>query len=451
MTRQTDLPQVVEDLLYAEDHRLLDDPVGRSVKRVLDADVADEFVTGMLTERVRKHRVAQAFAGPFRVPRLTRGELVPGRDTRGTPIRVPLQYLNAHSLCVGGSGGGKTMLALLKALQIALWVAGCWLIDLRKAEFARLRPALQRCGIDLLIVPGRAMRINPLQVPEDVLPQDWASRAADMLVHVLGLPARATKLLHTTLLDLYRDHGIFDGGRHYPTLFDLREAVAASGKANAQAQHAILDSLDPVLLSLGPDVLAYRVGWTSHDLAQRRLVFEFGGLAETDKNLLLNTLVVSELTSRIARGVSNPHMDLWICCDEAARLVAPSNHGSNIADLIGLVRGTGLGLDLSVQSSDVAQPVVSNTATKWLGRCGAASDYDAIGSAMGLTREQKRWAALNLEPGTFIVQLGEGDWRHPFVCRCPLLQLPPDSDSSDGRAPGGIDARCRLPEARQGD
>jgi hypothetical protein len=122
-------------------------------------------------------------------------------------------------------------------------------------------------------------------------------------------------------------------------------------------------------------------------------------------------------------------MDLWISLDEAARLVSTANPNGGIADLLGLIRGTGIGLDLSVQSGDIAPSILSNTATKCVGRCGSAADYDLIAGAMGLTAEQRLWMRHNLGPGVFVCQLGEGPWRHPFVCRLPPMSLSRTSDT----------------------
>lgn len=413
-----DIPQSVLDFLYAQKHRLLEDVAGRAVARVLEAGVSDKFVQGLLIDRVRRHRIAQAYAGPFPVSKLNKGKLVLGTDPRGRILRMPLQYCNGHILVVAGSGAGKTVQARWLVLQVAPRVRGVWLFDLRKREFSMLRTHLARLGVELVVLPARELRLNPLQVPNHVSPMDWAPRVSDILVMVLRLPPRASKLIHATILELYRAFGVLDGGRSHPTLFDLRETIARDSHANAQARQAIVDSLDPVLLSIG-SVLRWRIGWTTDELAKHRVVFELGGLAETDKDLILNTLVVSEFTSRVARGVSNVAMNLWIVCDEAGRLVSAANQAGGISDLISAVRGTGVGLYLACQSADVAPAVLSNTATKILGRCGSARDYDTIGAAMGLTAEQRHYLSLNLVPGLFAGQLGEGDWRHPFLFRVP--------------------------------
>lgn len=421
------LPKLVEDVVYAQQNRLLDDPVGRSAQVIVHCDVADDFIINLISNRVQRHRIAQAFVGPIPTPRLNDGELVLGMSAQGKPIRMPVQFLNGHSLTVGGTGSGKTTKSRFLILQMARRLDGMWLFDFRKREYAILRPYLKRLGIDLTVIPGRSMRLNPLQVPDGVGAAEWAPRVADLLVQVLRLPPRATKLLHTSVFELFRRHGVFERSQSFPTTRELRKAIADQENANLPAKQAILDSLDPVLMSLGA-ALDYRRGWSVRELARRHLVFELGGLSEVDKDLILNTLVLSEFTSRLARGLSNSRMDLWICCDEAGRLVSASNHGNGIADLISLVRGTGVGLDLSVQSADLLPAVLSNTANKFVGRCGSAADYDLIGSAMGLTVEQRRWMALHLQPGMFVGQVGEGDWRQPFVLQIPPMSLRQSSD-----------------------
>lgn len=237
------------------------------------------------------------------------------------------------------------------------------------------------------------------------------------------LPPRASKLLNVAIVRQYEQRGVLRGSSDFPTVYDLREDVASSADANAPAKHALLDALDAVLTSIG-DALRYRVGWTSSDLAARRIVFEFGGIPEPAKNLILNALLLAEFTSRVARGVSNPRMDLWICLDEAARIVSSSNPTGGLSDLSGLIRGTGIGLDLGVQSADIAPSILSNTATKVIGRCGSATDYELMSAAMGLTREQQAWIKTHMVPGLFVGQLGEGAWREPFVFRIPPLHIP---------------------------
>ncbi len=414
--------KLTENVKYCWQNELLKDSVGRSIFRIYKAGVCDDVIAKMFESRASKHKFNEEFYGQqiFKTPKLTKGDYVIGTSQNKEPLQSYIQFLNAHCLTVAGSGSGKTTASYFKILQVARILKGLWLFDLRKREFAILKKYLARLGVDLTILPGRSLRINPLQLPLAVELSDWIPRIADMLEDVLELPPRASKLLQAKLFPLYRKFN----NNEFPTLYDLFESIKKDKSTNHQARVAILDSLEPVLLSLGSKVLGYRYGWSSHYLSTKPIVFELAGLSEIDKNLLLNTLLLSEFSSRIARGITNPKMDLWICVDEAQKICSSSSRTSAIANQIGLVRGTGIGLDLSLQGTNNLLPeIVSNTATKILGKCGSASDYYGAGRNMGLNSEQIQWAQTNLDIGIFIGQLGEGRWRHPFVFCIPEMNL----------------------------
>ncbi len=425
--------QTTLDLLYGVQNDLLEDPVGRAMRRVIQMEVAENTEIGWLRERVTKHKNAQMYAGPFRQIGKTQGEIVHGVDDKDRPIRQAAQGMGAHTLTLGGSGSGKTTRSRWTILQAAKHVKGLFLFDFRKREYRCLVPWFAAMGLVLKVVPARSLRLNPLEVPRHVPPYSWATRVADVLVQVFRLPARAAKLINVTLIELFERFGVTQGGLRFPTLFDLREAVSVKASANAQARMAVIDALDPVLMSLR-SVLCYRRGWSTTDLAKHQIVFELDGVGEVEKDLILSSLILPEFTSRVAAGVSNKRMSLLVCCDEAARLVSAS--GTGIGDLIGLIRGTGIGLELSIQSADIAPAILSNTANKFIGRCGSASDYSTIAEAMGLTAEQRRYMAQHLVPGQFVGQLAEGPGRSPFWLRVPYLDFskPPSPKTVQGHS-----------------
>ena len=315
------IPKLLRDLIYAEQYHLLDTPFGHAVRTNIQYGVADCFVRNYVSRLVHTHRVQNAFC-PFPATMRMSGDFMIGFDLHGRPIRCPTQYLNEPSLTVGSTGSGKTTKSRFWSLQAALTKRhlGLFLFDFRKREMRVLSPYLRRAGVNLLVVPARSLRLNPLQVCAHTDHREWAANLAETLVRVLSLPQRAAKLLYSTISRLYAFVGVVDGREEYPTLFDLREAVVADVTANAQARQAVVDSLDPILFSLR-DVLCYRRGWTPDDLAQRQIVFEFSGLTDPEKDLLLNTIVLGIFLSGISRGISNPEMDLYLNCDEAARLV----------------------------------------------------------------------------------------------------------------------------------
>lgn len=407
---------------------LFEDWEGRQLLTCVRHGIHDSFVIERIKGRVDKALRKMALGGsPLLPAKLHRGDFVFGLDLSGRELRSYLQYSNAHTLVVAGTGAGKSNLSKYRVLQIAPHVRGMWLIDLRKREYRALRPLFARMGIDLKIIRSRKFRVNPLQVPQDVEPTEYAAVAADFLVRVFNLPPRASTLLRSTIIKLYQEHGVLRGGDRYPTLFHLFEAIRADRSANPQARQAVLDNFEAVLLALGPEMLGYHRGWDVHELAQQHLVMELTGLPEMGKDLILNYLLAAEFFARVTQGISNPHMDLFVAFDEGQRLFSQKREsdsygGNALVDLTGLVRGTGIGLEISVLTThDLSTTIPSLTATKIVGRCGSLVEYQAAGRFLGLNAEQVLWCAHHLVPGQFVGQIGEGNWRYPFVFRVPWM------------------------------
>ena len=405
------------------------DPLGQKLLQLYGNGILDPWTIGQINKRVDKQLRKEAFRDiPFKHPQLHSGDFVLGADENSNPIMSPFQYLNAGGLLVANTGSGKTTLVSFFATQVAHYLKGMWLVDLRKKEFRLLRPAFALQGIDLVIIRSRKFKINPLQVPFHVDPYEYASTIADVLVKVLNLPPRASVLLSSSIIMMYKEFNVFNGSQRYPTLFHLFETVRTNRNANAQARQAILDNLEAILLAFGTEMLGYYKGWPVHELAKRHLALELAGQPEAGKDLVLNYLVVAELISRVSQGISNPGMDLWMSIDEGQRLFSQRKesigHGGNsITDLAGLVRGTGTGLFISVLTpDDLSNKIPAITSTKIVGRCGSICEYQAAGQFMGLSKEQVIWCAHHMVPGMFVGQVGEGPWRYPFLLKIPKMK-----------------------------
>ena len=404
--------------------------MAKRVRRWYGRGLRDEYIVQFIEKRVKKELRKQAFTGtPFLPPKLDRGNHQFGRTLDHRIIWTMKQWFNAHILTVANTGSGKTNASKVRVVGIAPTVPGCWLFDLRKTEYRQLRPVFKMMGMDLKIIRGRMLKINPLFVPLHVEPIDYASTIADVMVRVLNLPPRASNLLRTTIIQLYAQYGVLEGHTEAtPTLFHLYEAVRNNRNANAQSRQAVLDSLETLLVSMGRDILGYHQGWDIQELAKQHLAVELSGLPEIGKDLILSTFLTSEFTSRIAAGLSNVPMSLWATFDESQRLFSrkketDSYGGNPLVDMVGLIRGVGIGMEISVLTTTDLSPIIpSLTSLKIMGRCGSINEYTAAGRFMGLSQEQISWSAHNLVPGTFIGQVGEGKWRYPFVFRVPLLK-----------------------------
>lgn len=403
------------DFIYALRHSLLNDYRGRIFARNISLIGPGKVEISHLKKCVKKHRYDLALS-PIEPPQLFQGALWLGFEVHNKEARTSIETMSGHGLCEGGSGSGKSTLIKWFTLQLASHIEGSWLFQFEKSDFSALVPLLQWLGVSAISIGPQQLIFNPIQVPTHCDPRVFSARATDNMIRSLQLPPRAAKAVHLTLLLLYEDFGVLQGGSHYPTLFDFRIKIAKS-TINPQAREAILDSLDPILMSIG-NCLRYRVGWTTEELAKLYIIFEFQNTGIPEKNLLLSSMLVAESSSRLARGLNNRKLDLWIACDDAARLVSAANPSDSFSDLIGLVRSQGISILLATQTGDIAPSILSNTANRFLGRTTSVTDMNAMCGAMGCTAEQRQYLSQHLSPGMFLCQLGQG-WRVPFLLRIP--------------------------------
>jgi hypothetical protein len=427
------LPSYVEDLQYAKAHGLLEDRLGRAIQRSFSYGIATSFGYRVVGRRVVRDMIRKVLGIPFDEARRSRGDLILGRClVNDQLVFCLLSVLLEPLLLLGSTGAGKSSLLIFWILQIASnpriasKIVGQWVFDFRKSGLRVIKEILEPLGIEFINCLARDLKLNILQVPNGMDPRAWAQNVAEMLVRILGLPPRATKLLRATILKLYRDFGVLDGGANYPHLGELSNTIAANKKANPQARMAILDSLAPILHSMEA-CLTYRRGWNSCDLAKHRILFELGGVSDVEKNLIVNYLVLSEILSRDSAQRENRDSapQLAVTCDEALRLIGGSSDQSSMSDLVTVARGLGIGIQLCIQNLPSLQHcrnLIGNTPTRIVGRLSSPSDIDTVCSLMALTREQRQWMLHHQQRGMWVAQLGIGD-RRPFVFRSPKVDF----------------------------
>lgn len=420
-----------DNIVYGIHHDLFLDPLGRSLGRIAQLEVADAQIAGMIRHRVERHQARKALGqvSPFRTPQLTHRQLILDVGPDGETLGIRRDFLNAHVIVGANTGAGKSNLLDFWAIQLAPFLRSLWLVDTYKQERRFLLPLFERMNRPLIVLSERDAIVNILQT-DFCDPRHGLNLAIDLLVGVLELPDRARRLLYQFSYELFEEFGIFEGRRNWPTLFHLYEKVRNARHINVPAQEATLDRLGALLTSLTPRCAAYTVAWSPIDLANYHIVFEGTGASEWVRALHMNHRLNAVFQHAIERGETNQGLKQLIFLDDAQRLLSKAgddkqHHASPMEEFLQVIRGSGRGVCLFIQSpANISSNVRANTATKVMGRLGTAEDWRCLGRDMAMTPEQIDWARRHLRPGLFICTLAEGSWREPFLMRIPRLTIP---------------------------
>jgi len=121
---------------------------------------------------------------------------------------------------VGQSGAGKATLLynLLRQVTVPFW---CF--DL-KQDYRHFIAD----DVDVLVIPWRQFKFNPLKPPAGTPPRRWAQVIAEIFGHATALLSGSKNYLLKQLLTLYDYYDLFTAVEPpYPSLFELQQLLAA--------------------------------------------------------------------------------------------------------------------------------------------------------------------------------------------------------------------------------
>lgn len=438
-------PQVA--FAYCLQHQLLRSPLEQAAGRMFKLGVADEQILAVITGAAHRHIVGQSTGKfpPFRASLHSVEGLVVGADAlTGERVCISPSDLSRHAAFTGVTGAGKSVLAAVLTLGLLMVpsVLGIWLTDCYKHEVRRCLPLFARVGRKAAVLTPSTTPFNPLQVPPGRDPIGHAAVTCGVLTRSLGLPERASVLLHSAVHRLYRSRGVLEGKQGtWPLLYDVFEAIRTDSSANAAAREALLDRLRELLLALTPAAAAWRRGWLPAQLAERSILWERDNTAQHAWAYLLDAMVSGVLTDQLHRPHTGPWPRTVVLIDDAQRQMSEFRQASGsmspLAETVLVSRSAGTALVLGHQTTLGVDPLLlSQMGTRLVGRLGAACDYQWMAAEMGVSAEAVEWCKHHLTPGLFVLQTATGEDRYPHLVRVPNVELPQVSqrEVDDSRA-----------------
>lgn len=395
----------------AEQAGLSDDP---QVQKLLNIAVATD--NPHLKREVEKaltakavHQQRQPFDDPPPSDPDEEGRIALGGTHTGDRYYLQQDALVQHLLAVGQSGSGKTTLFYNMMEQLAV---PFWSFDL-KQDYRHL---VQREELDLVVVPWRELRFNPLQPPEGVAPRRWAQVVSEIFGHATSLLSGSKNYLLRQIIELYQLYDLFEQVTGpFPSLHELqvlmdREKINYVRKA-ANYRDTVVNRLEAMNLAAGT-IFDCSEGYPLEDFLDRNVVFEFDGLARDVQNFVMELLFAYVYEYRVAQNQRDQGLQHVFFLDEGKRVFSvykERQDASGIPEIDALtakMREFGEGLVVADQeASKLTDSIKANTSTKILLAAGDAKQFQEMMRSMDLSEQQAEFAQ-RVGVGEAVVQAG---------------------------------------------
>ena len=337
--------------------------------------------------------------------------LLGNTQNKKKPYALAEMDLTQHLLATGQSGSGKTTLFYNLMTQLG---SPFWAFD-RKQDYRHLTNQVE----DLLVLPWKKLRFNPLKPPPGVDPDKWAQVFTEIFSHATSLLSGSKNFLLKHIVNLYTQFNIYRGDTElYPTLFELKASIEQDNisyaRKSSNYQDTVLNRIEPILLTAEP-TFNCNTGYPIEELIQRNVVFEFEGLNRDIQRFLQEILFAYTYEYQLAQNKRTGELDLVIFFDEgkqAFSVYLEQQSASGIPemdDLTARARQMGIGLVVGDQeASKLTDSLKANTKTKILLPVGDQKQFQAISESMNLNRRQRDYAK-SLDTGEAVIQTGNNE------------------------------------------
>ena len=321
------------------------------------------------------------------------------------------EQLTQHILTTGQSGAGKTTLFYNLMTQLS---SSFWAFD-RKQDYRHLTNQID----DLLVLPWKQLKLNPLKPPPGVTPDRWNNIFSIIFSQSFNLLTGSEGFLTTAVSELYIKYNLYqEDPDSYPSLYDLTNLVKSDeisvGPASANYKDRVYWRLHPVLMTVG-EIFDCSQGYPIEDLIQRNVVFEIGGLNRNLQRFLQQILFAKTYEYLLAQGLRDKGLQLVLFADEAKQLFSvylerqDASGIPEIDDMLAKARQMGLSTVAADQEpTKLTDSLKANTKTKILLPVADQKQFQAISESMNLDRRQRDYAK-RLDTGEAIIQAGNDE------------------------------------------
>jgi hypothetical protein len=349
------------------------------------------------------------------------------------PFNLREQDWMRHVCISGMSGSGKTTLAFHIVRNFIEKKKPFLIFDWKKS----FRPILLVDPEVLLFTVGNEnisnyFKLNINEPPEGIAPKEWINVLCDLITESFFASYGVHKILLETLDEAFRDFGVYNGSRNYPTWNEIKwrledKMEKKRGRESSWVMSAMRIAHILTFGNFGKST-NYKGKETINlnDLLKKKVIFELNALGSIEKKFFCEFILTYIYKMKKARQTGlNDKFDHAIIVDEAHNIfLKEKTHfaSESVTDMIYREMreyGTSL-VCLDQHISKISDTVSGNSACLIAFQQQLPQDIEAI-SGLTQLRENKQFFSM-LPVGSAIVKLSE---RHtsPFLIEVPNVEL----------------------------
>lgn len=349
------------------------------------------------------------------------------------PFNLREQDWMRHVCISGMSGSGKTTLGFHIISNFIEKKKPFLIFDWKKS----FRPLLLVDPEIMLFTVGNEnisnyFKTNINEPPAGISPKEWINVLCDLITESFFASYGVHKILLETLDEAFRDFGVYNGSRNYPTWNEIKWRLEAKLEKKKGREASWLMSALRVahIMTFGTfgKALNYKGKETMgvEDLLKKKIIFELNALGTVEKKFFCEFILtyIYKLKKSRQKGI-NTNFDHAIVVDEAHNIfLKEKTHFVNesVTDMIYREMreyGTSL-VCLDQHISKISDTVSGNSACLIAFQQQLPNDIDAVSGLMQL-RENKNYFSM-LPVGSAIVKLSER-YSAPFLVEVPNVEL----------------------------
>ncbi|RJX20079.1 MAG: DUF87 domain-containing protein [Desulforudis sp.] len=341
----------------------------------------------------------------------------------GVPFGLNLDELGEHTLITGRAGSGKTTLIYLIIAHLLSYKIPFWAFDF-KQDYRHLARSNK-----VLVFDWKNFRFNPLRPPKGTDPEIWMQAFINVFCQSYWLLSGSKAVIFEHVDKLYREYGVIDGGKVFPTMLDLLESLEGHKLERKYGREAGFfesahNRVSECLLSL-KNLLDCDQGFPIEELLEQNVVFELQGMLAENQSFLLTIILRYVFQYRLSNEQRSGLKHVFLF-DEAKSAYSKKREFTKelgvaeIAQFTSMIREFGEGLVVADQMpTELADSIKANVYTViCMSQSGGANILE-MSRAMGLKQEQADICrALESDKANqvfeAIVKLN-GRWQAPFV------------------------------------